>query len=175
MIKHLLSIDPGLSTGIALLKYTDDTPPELDKVWQFKGGADALNEWVAGWWPSIEYLSPSVTVIAEKFNARNTAGFSYTTASLEPLRCEGVLVAFGLPDDYVQPTQQYIAGGKDKADKKKRQHALLKRLGLYVTGKTVNAPDADDVRSAIAHGLGFLVRRGHKPTYEMLSEANNET
>lgn len=172
MTKYLLSIDPGLSSGLALLKYEGDTAPELVDSRQFSGGAEALNGWIADRWPSIEYLSSSVAVIAEKFNARNTGSFSYTTASLEPLRCEGVLLAHNLPDKYVQPPQQYFAGGKGKVDKKKRQHRALKDLGFYVTGSMVDSADADDVRSAIAHGLAYLARTGHRPTYTMLSEWN---
>ena len=210
MTEYILSIDPGLSSGVALLSYTDDTTPKLVKAWQFKGGADALNTWIDdhfdmdGWDPHNDepnrrgmclwkqrvqafldesherydpdlddYVTdpPNLTIIAEKFNARNAVGFSYTTASLEPLRCEGVLVGTGLGEfvKYVQPPQQYIAGGGGKADKKKRQHRLLKDLGFYVTGKGLDAPDADDARSAIAHALGYLVRSGHKPTYEMIA------
>src|SRR5699024_3574673 len=98
--------------------------------------------------------------------------FSYTTASLEPLRCEGVLVAHDLPDEYVQPAQQYIAGGKGKAERKKRQHALLRDTGFYRTGKDLDAPDADDYRSAVAHALSWLMRTGHKPTYDLVSDWN---
>ena len=30
-------------------------------------------------------------IVCERFTARATSGFSYTTASLEPLECQGVL------------------------------------------------------------------------------------
>lgn len=175
MNQYLLSIDPGISTGVALLRYTNETEPVAERVWQFKGGAEGLHSWLE------DYLSGSfammysewVTAIAEKFNPRGSGqGFSYTAASLEPLRCEGVLVAHALPDEYVSPPQQYFAGGTGKADKKKRQHAALKDMGYYVTGSMVDSPDADDTRSCIAHGLAYLSRNGHKPTYEMLSEWN---
>jgi len=117
--------------------------------------------------------------VVEKFNARQMSGFSYTTASLEPLRCEGFLTAVHLDEGgqgltWVQPNQQYIAGGKGKADKKKRQHRMLKDLGFYRTGKDFGTPDADDFRSALAHGLGYLIRSGHEPTYRLVSEWNEE-
>lgn len=217
--KYLLSIDPGLSTGLALLKYADETAPELVQAWQISDGAGGLETWLREYWidsgwdqyndepqfpgfrgyklqimedittedqdkynpdwnegdPEEEaylIIPANLAVIAEKFNARSTGSFSYTTSSLEPLRCEGVLLAHNLPDKYVQPPQQYFAGGKGKADKKKRQHAALKDLGFYVTGSMVDSPDADDVRSAIAHGLSYLSRTGHKPTYTVLSKWN---
>lgn len=168
--KYLLSIDPGLSSGCALVKYTDETAPEVVQSWQFKRGAEGLLEWVYDWEDDIVYYQRDVTVIAEKFNARNTGSFSYTTASLEPLRCEGVLLARDLPDTYVQPPQQYLVGGSSKADKKKRQHRFLKESGFYRTGKDLDAPDADDYRSAAAHALAYLMRSGHKPSYELVSE-----
>lgn len=83
-----------------------------------------------------------------------------------------MLVAHDLPDEYVQPAQQYIAGGKGKAERKKRQHALLRDTGFYRTGKDLDAPDADDFRSACAHALSWLMRTGHKMTYDMISDWN---
>src|SRR5690606_7974447 len=174
MTNYLLSIDPGVSTGVALLSYTDETVPGVVRAWQFRGGAEGLHDWIQSnlWELELLYDGP-FTSIAEKFNPRGSGqGFSYTASSLEPLRCEGVLVAHGLPDVYVQPPQQYLAGGKNKAEKKRRQHAALRDLGYYVTGKTLDSPDADDARSAISHGLAYLARNGHKATYEMISEWN---
>lgn len=34
MTKYVLSIDPGISTGIALLSYEEDSPAELVEVWK---------------------------------------------------------------------------------------------------------------------------------------------
>lgn len=196
MTEYIVSIDPGVSTGIALLSYGNDTPPVLEEAWQFRGGVKGLLEWISNhtyeYTEGAEVFRPrgdlelgetsfghwtdSVTVVAEKFTARNTRGFSYTTVSLEPLRCEGALIALGLMPDYsaaekrwVDPGHQYIAGGKDKADKKKRQHRFLKDSGFYRTGKDLDAPDADDLRSACAHALGYLSRSGHKPSYELIA------
>ena len=176
MTNYLLSIDPGVSTGVALLRYTDETVPELVQSWQFRGGAEALNKWIRYnlWELELLYDGPYST-IAEKFNPRGSGqGFSYTTSSLEPLRCEGVLLARDLPDEYVQPPQQYFAGGRGKAEKKRLQHKALKDLGYYVTGSMVDSPDADDTRSAIAHALSYLARKGHLPTYQMLSGYNGQ-
>ena len=165
--KYILSIDPGLSSGVALLKYTDETAPELGQGWQFKEGAEGLREWLNS---QPIHLLFGAHVIAEKFSARNNGGFSYTTASLEPLRCEGLLLSRDLPDEYVQPPQQYVFGGKGKAEKRRRQHKFLKDSGFYRTGKDLDAPDADDFRSACAHALSYLMRTGHKPTYNLVTE-----
>lgn len=106
------------------------------------------------------------TVIAEKFNARGQGnGFSYTTDSLEALRVEGAIIAKGLDPIWVQPAQQYFAGG-ESASSTTNAHRWLKANGLHVTGKDVNCKDANDARSAILHCISYLRRTGHKPTIE---------
>lgn len=223
---YVLSIDPGLSTGIALLSYTADRHAVLVKAWQFDGGLKGILRWVEDHWIESgwdgyndeprdarfhsapedkmgSYLSLTatefytyddeyndvetpreITIIAEKFTARNTKGFSYTTASLEPLRIEGALVAKDLMPDYtpkekrwVQPPAQYIFGGKSLSDKKKRQHAWLNEYGFRVDRHTLGEtlPDYDDARSAIAHGLSYIARElKHKPTFTYLTGETND-
>lgn len=222
MTEFVLSIDTGLSTGIALLSYEEDSPAELVYATQFTGGVIALNRWVkdhwreSGWdsyndepqyaglhhwkvgvdeWLNTEettsynyeseseddwetLVPPNLRVITEKFTARATKGFSYTTASLEPLRGEGALIALGLMPDYSvaekrwrDPALQYFAGGSGKAEKKRRQHAFLKANGFYRTGKDFGTADADDVRSAASHGIVYIARElKHRPTFEWLSK-----
>lgn len=196
--QFVLSIDPGVSTGIALLSFDEDSPAQLVEGWQFTGGVRALLDWYTqnvtnvvdlgvhvganfdpspvSWWLR-DTCEEDTTVISEKFTARNTRGFSYTTASLEPLRGEGVLIALGLMPDYTaaekrwrDPKYQYLVGGKDKADKKKRMHAFLKDNGFYRTGRDLGSPDADDFRSACAHGIVYVARElKHRPTFDMIA------
>lgn len=168
MTKYLVVVDPGMSSGIVQLTYGGEVPV-LDQAWQTTGG---LRGFLDLWNRSMDLTYDELVV--EKFNARNTGGFSYTTASLEPLRIEGAIEALEPPGSvqYVQPPQQYFAGGKGKAEKKRLQHKALKDMGYYVTGSMVDSPDADDVRSALAHGLAYLSRTGHRPTYNMLSDWN---
>ena len=204
MTNYILSLDPGVSNGLALISYEADSAPQLVKGWQFTGGVNALVNWANAHWdgdgwdtyndaPNIrgfyswkmgvsgplyvdsraeyvvdgddykEVTSPAnTTVICEKFTARSTKGFSYTTAALEPLRGEGAVIALGMMPDY-----------KDLSAKKTRQHAFLKDSGFYLTNK--DFPDspakdgADDFRSACSHGLAYLAREvKHKPTFEMI-------
>lgn len=192
MTEYVLSIDTGVSTGIALLSFEEDSPAELVQGWQFTGGVAGLLQWFGqytedspfftGWTlPEIGevgfYYDEAPTVVAEKFTARNTRGFSYTTASLEPLRGEGALIALGLMPDYTlaekrwrDPGLQYFAGGSGKAERKKRQHAFLKANGFYRTGKDFGTADADDFRSSAAHGINYIARElKHKPTFSMIS------
>lgn len=161
-MQHLVSIDPGVSSGIAVFKYDATTPAEIEVVSQFRGGAETLLQVIR----DLKY--PNMTFICEDFQARPQSGFSYTTDSLEPLVCIGALVADGIIDRHskkqmVAPTLQYFSGGKGKAEKKKNQHRWLKENGFYVLPKELGQPDADDARSAIAHGLSWL-RKRHQPT-----------
>ena len=189
MTEYVLSIDPGVSTGIALLSYDEDSPAQLVEGWQFTGGVAGLVGWINSMllfpdfsitqdiWLVQEIIADNRT-ISEKFTARNTRGFSYTTASLEPLRGEGALIAMGLMPDYKasekrwrDPKYQYLVGGKDKAEKKRRQHAFLKDNGFYRTGRDLGSPDADDFRSACAHGIVYVARElKHRPTFNLISE-----
>lgn len=186
----VLSLDTGISSGVALLEYGDDLPATLTQAWQFTGGVKGLSEWFFETTVGNSYsrdssrwdidLANGVSlqsqygdqIICERFTARAQTGFSYTTASLEPLECQGFLKAHGLmPFDMTDPRWRdpkymYFAGGKDKADKKKRMHAWLKGHGFYVTGKLLGAPDADDARSAIAHAIAYLRGIEHGPTLE---------
>lgn len=190
MTEYVLSIDPGVSTGIALLSFEEDSPAELVQGWQFTGGVSGLLRWYGNGtypfdfgvglkvkFPEPIYLSKT-RIVTEKFTARATKGFSYTTSSLEPLRGEGALIALGLMPDYTvaekrwrDPGVQYLVGGKDRADKKKRQHKFLKESGFYRTGKDFGTSDADDFRSASAHGINYIARElKHKPTFDTISE-----
>lgn len=177
-----------MSTGIALLEYGDDLPATLVQAWQFTGGVQGLATWfdenTVGSSCSSDNTSWELdltdgtslqsrygdTIICERFTARATSGFSYTTASLEPLECQGYLKANGLmPFDmnnpcFRDPKYMYFAGGTGKEDKKKRMHAWLKDHGFYVTGKQLGQPNADDCRSAIAHGVAYLRSLNHLPT-----------
>lgn len=193
MTEYLLSIDPGKSSGIALLSYDEDSVPVLEHSYQFGGGVNGVMDWTDGnmslsvhdldseddWvarsgWPGWVRFE----AITEKFTARATKGFSYRTDALEPLRCEGALIALGIMPDYevkekrwLDPNHQYLVGGKDKADKKRRMHKFLKGSGFYVTGKQLDSPDADDARSAIAHGISYLARvKKHEPSYRLIAE-----
>jgi hypothetical protein len=184
----VLSLDTGISSGVALLEYGDDLPATLVEAWQFPGGVKGLADWFFAETIGNSYdtantrwdveLGVGVSlqsrygdqIICERFTARSTSGFSYTTASLEPLECQGFLKAHGLMpfdrDDprWRDPKYMYFAGGKDKADKKKRMHGWLKDHGFYVTGKQLGTPDADDCRSAIAHAIAYLRGIEHGPT-----------
>lgn len=163
----LISIDPGVSSGVSVFTFSDTSPAELKDTLQFTGGAEALYSNLEG----LNERYGGADYVCEDFQARPQQGFGYTTKSLEPLVCIGGLIALGIISrgnkrQLQSPILQYFAGGKSKAEKRKAQHKWLRENGLYVTGKMVDAPDADDVRSSMAHAIAWFRRQNHTPTIE---------
>ena len=187
MTEFVLSIDPGLSSAIALLSYEPGDTPTLEAVWQFDGGAEAMSDWVSkrqaephtGFFVETYFWIEPEDVICEAFTARSTKGFAYTTDSLEALPVIGALVARGLVDRkdkkrYRSPKDQYLTGGRgEDGSNKARQHAFLKESGYYVGRKEIGRTlkDYDDARSAVAHGLNYIAKvKKHRETYELIAE-----
>jgi hypothetical protein len=187
-MSHLLAIDPGLSTGCFLGHYSDTEPLSRVAVWQFgdKGdeyrGVEALLRWCAE--HTYETLSKytrwtfggfgvpewEMTIIAEKFTPLQNKGHSLTLDAVEPLRCEGALIANGLmPAEFPhmrwqRPDRMYFSGGTDLAAKKKASRAWLKSHELLPTGKTVGQPNAHDAVSATLHAFAYMRKINHLPT-----------
>lgn len=164
---YIVSIDPGVSSGIAVGQYSATDALVVVNRFQISGG-------LSGLLPDLENMSPIIPgtlVICEKFTPRSGNGFSHTTKSVEPLRCEGALIALGLMPDYPdprwrQPTAQYFSGGETPAARKKASRAFLKKHDLYLTGKDVGQRDADDAISATLHLFGYMRQIKHRPTLE---------
>lgn len=188
MTEYLLSVDPGRSTGITLWEVPDDTHATMLGAWQFGGGLGGFMKWyqnhidvdygeVVGWlFHDAEIYGTislyEVRAVVEKFTPLQNKGFGLTLDSVEPLRIEGALVAMGIVPDYEpssphwqRPNEMFWVPGKNAAEKRKRQVAWVKERfpELHLTGKSVNAPDADDARSAQWHALAYL-RRNHLPS-----------
>lgn len=183
-MKYVLAIDPGKSSGIALLSYSDTQPAKLVAAWQFSGGIQGLLDWTEINWSSrlfgFFYLGNSeipiedITVVAEKFVPIPGRGFTQGLDSTLPLVGEGVLIALGYmpvysPEEkrWQRPQAMYKHGGKSLAEKKKLSRAFLKKHEMYVTGKQLEAPDSDDAMSAILHALSYITHTiKHQPTWE---------
>lgn len=179
MTEYLFSVDPGKSSGAAIIGY-NDTDVWLLEALQVTGG-------VNGFRGMVDYLQAYSVVgewISEKFIPRPGGGFGQSLDSTLPLVCEGVLIDRGLMPEYVSgekrwrvANSQYIVGGDTKAKKKARLHAFLKDSGFYRTGKDLGTADADDFRSAAGHGIAYLARvKKHKPSFALVQgwvEAND--
>lgn len=176
-----LCIDPGMSNGICLFRWSDEGF-EVVKVWQFPYGAPGLERWIDGErlreernWDTktgqvVEYLMLGEKLIdvlvVEKFTPHDNEGFSLTQDSVEPLRGEGVLIGKKLLK-YIawgEPSMQYFSGGDTKPEKKKRARAFLAAHDMLPTASAVGRPDADDAISATLHAIAWLRRTRHMPT-----------
>ena len=180
-MNYLVSIDPGMSTGVAIFSFGGTSPLRFEDAEQLPEGVDGFHRWYLSrvMDTPLEY---SATWISEKFLPR---GQSLTAKSVEPLIIEGFMIGVALMLPYQTgsklwrtPNAQYFAGGKTKAEKKKRSHAWLKEHegdGLYVTGSMLGTPDADDARSAILHAFGYMKAIKHKPTLEKYFPPSEDT
>lgn len=188
----MLAVDPGKSSGIALLAYNETEPVRLVKAWQFGNGVQGLLDWLENHYPNSGWLLPyspdseaerlfwssEVVVVSEKFTPLQGKGFAQTLDSTLPLVCEGVLIAYWIMPVYdskekrwQRPNTMYMYGGSTLAEKKKRAREFLKKHGLYVTGKELGAPDNNDAVSAILHGIAYVVKTlEHRPTWDAYFE-----
>ena len=171
----VVSLDPGESSGGAVLRMKDSQPAELLAAHQVDGGVEGF----LGLLDTLEEYRGFATWICEKYSPRpsTATGFQQSLKTTLPLVCEGVLIGRDLMPVYSpkekrwrDPGVQYLVGGKNRADKKKRQHKFLKDSGFYRTGKDLGAPDADDFRSSASHGLAYLLRGGHTPTLNLVRD-----
>ena len=172
--KYLLAFDPGKSSGIVLGAYSDSEPYIVVNKWQPQNGVQGLLDWADGEGIMNYHVREDVTCISEKFIPRPGGGFGQSLDSTLPLVGEGVLIALGYMDPYDPkdkrwsvPQNQYRFGGKDKAEKRKRARAFLKKHGLYTQPKEVEGADSEDVMSATLHSLYYMTAvLKHKPTWD---------
>lgn len=191
-MKYLLSFDGGGSTGIVLGEYDELTPYRPVQAWQPTGGVSGFLDWYeehslpddpedafyGGWLfdgAGGVITEGRIDFISERFIPIAGGGFNQTSASVEPLRVEGALIALGLlPHDYTdkrwqRASCQVLAGGKTPAERKKNTDDLLRKHGYWRTGKQIGKPDANDVNSAMKHALYYMTRTlKHRPTIELL-------
>ena len=167
---YITWFDPGVSTGIVTGWFNDTHHYEPRSVWQVPGGQDVLMDWLDK--HPIESLGQIIG--SEKFIPRPIPGGSHTLESTYPLVQEGLLVGRGYMPPYPrgnwQPaSSQLLVHGDSSAESKKLTDDLLRRLGLWLTGRYVAQPDANDANSTTKHILFFLSRTlKHKPTLEWM-------
>jgi len=169
-LSWIIAFDPGVSTGISMGRFSENRPFEHVNSWQVSGGLMGL---ILG-----KYLEDfredssgnEYHIISEKFVPLSGGGFHHTLDSVEPLRIEGALIARGLMPDYPDPrwqraSSQVIKGGRTPAERKKNSDNLLREHGMWMTGKDVWQPDANDANSATKHILWYMKNTlKHEPT-----------
>lgn len=149
-VVRVMTIDAGQSTGVAIIDYPADKPMQVVHVDQFKAGLeDTVRELVG-----LQKTYDPIVVAIEQFDLRPGNKF---LADLTTVEVNAVLKYVWGYDAIVWQTPAQAKGQVNDL--------ILKRLGLWLTGKDVGEKDADDVRDALRHNIYYAVNSlGHLPT-----------
>lgn len=161
----ILSIDPGMSTGIVRAVVEDDKVPTIQWRVQQEGGVAGLHNMEL----PFHMLDRRIErIVCEAFHPRPTSR-SYRLDELEPLRIEGYIWATRSDAIFRQPEQRHLfKEGPEFA----KSAAFLKWAGYWTTGSEVGCKDANDTNSAMMHLFGYLRDMKHRPTIGLLLDYN---
>lgn len=136
----MLSLDPGGTTGAALLEFDSDTV-NLIRTWQVPNGLMGFHDW---YWDELADGYIFDVIVCESFNLRE----GLHGVDLTPTYVIGALEGYYYPQKiiYQEPKLKPLC-----------DDSRLKLMGLHEKGK----PHAND---AVRHGIIYLRNRKHKPT-----------
>jgi len=141
--QYVLGNDPGGTTGIAMLRYTETTAPELVYLSQLPQGMKGYFDFFEGSRPT-----DNVTIVSESFVNRQ----SVKNPDVTPLRIEGIQYSlWGDEVEYQTPDMKALVPDQ-----------VLKDNNLWTPGHRHQM-------DALIHALVWLRNQGHKPTLEALS------
>lgn len=146
--KYVLGLDPGGTTGVAMLRYTDDTLPELIYLHQIENGHRGYWGWFAGARPSED-----LAIASEKWVEHNKKG-----VDREPLVIEGIQYTLWQDDiTYQEPKMKSLI-----------PDSFLKEQNLWTPGRRHQM-------DALIHALVYLRNEvEHQPTLEALAGRRDE-
>lgn len=171
---RLVSIDPGMSTGLFVGEYSETEPLVKLDSYQIADGLPGLHLFLedSG---ILDSKYRTVQVISERFTPRPMRR-AYKSEELEPLRIEGYLMAKGyMPYDYKdirwgRPERMVIAGGSTTAQRKKNGDDKLREMGLWTLPTEVGRADNFDVIASTKHAVGYLLQIMHQPTMNLFKD-----
>lgn len=151
---YILSIDPGLITGLSFGYFTDEEGYTLEEAWtrDFQGLSDDL-------WNDL--LPRNAVKVVERFVPQSGAEYTLKEDDLAGVEVIGMLRhALDYPPQINWRTrgQKSIAGSPEKSDQ------ILKDHGLWQTGTLADWHDGRDANDSILHALGYLKDTNHIPT-----------
>lgn len=152
---RILSIDPGMNTGISLGYFDATTPFQLLERWQVHGGLQGFIRWWERERPKFDEL------LSEKF----ILGDDEFRADLTPVLIEGAIQTLYRGSILWQPRTDkagligYPPSAKTKAQRQRVRFDFLERFGMFRAGI-----ENDDSNDTIVHSLVSLKRRRHMPT-----------
>lgn len=141
--EYVLAFDPGGTTGVCLLRYTQMTPPELMYLHQISHGHEGFWQFFRGT-VQKDFIHP----VSEKWVEHNVKG-----ANREPLIIEGV--EYTIWDETItwqEPAQKALIPDE-----------VLKKNNLWT-------PDKRHQMDALIHALVYLRNSGHMPTIMALED-----
>lgn len=185
---YILGIDPGMSTGIVLGEYTDDTPFEVIEKWQVERGIHGWLAWKGNhvgsngsliWTDGGIDEDPfgmlahwDVIKVCEKFIPRPMAR-SFKLDEVEPIRIEGSVLDTFRSVVWQRPPMMVLAEGDTPAERKRASDDVLRRMGLWSTPKSMGPEytlkDCNDINSAMKHIVAYLRSQDHQPTLEAMT------
>lgn len=162
----IVSIDPGMSTGIAVLDARDaESRPRLVDYLQIENGLASALRALESLGETYGEPGDAVEIVCEKFSPRPGAR-SWRLNELEPIRIEGALSAmYGDDVTYRRPEARKLINDDLRATEE-----FLRWAGYWRVPSDVGLADADDVNAAIMHAIGYLRDKAHMPTIGMLIE-----
>lgn len=142
MMQRLLCLDPGGTTGVAIIEYEKDTEPKVVKTFQVAG---SLKGFLDFQWDELESWAFD-KIICESFTLRE----GVYGADLSPTYIIGALEALYPLHEiiYQEPHRKPLCDDK-----------RLKKLGIY-------EPARGHAMDAVRHGIIYLRNSKHLPTLQ---------
>ena len=143
--QYVVGQDPGGTTGVAVLRYTEHTKPELVYLHQIPDGREGFFYFFIG---SDVGEGTIFTSVSEKWETRE----GIHSANLEPVYIEGVQYAIWVDQTvYQSPSVKKMVGDE-----------FLKVNNLWTEGKRHQM-------DALLHAIYYLRSIGHEPTLKALA------
>lgn len=143
--QYVVGQDPGETTGVAVLRYTEHTKPELIYLHQIPDGREGFFYFFIG---TEVGEGTNITSVSEKWEQRE----GVHGANLEPVRIEGIQDAIWIfQTHYQSPSVKKMVGDE-----------FLKINNLWTEGKRHQM-------DALLHAIYYLRSIGHEPTLKALA------
>jgi hypothetical protein len=151
---YVLGLDPGGTTGVALLRYTENTLPQLVYLHQIPDGLQGFHDFF-----EVSYPDRNVTIVSEKWKERNIKGADRT-----PVYIEGY--QFGL---WYVPIKRGEAGEKNGVVV--YQYPEVKELVTdeFLKSQNLWTPGKPHQMDALRHAIAYLRNNRHRPTQKSMS------
>lgn len=140
---RVLCLDPGGTTGAALIEYNEENEPTVLFTKQINNGLQGFLNWH---WDELELLDFD-TIVCESFTLRE----GVYGVDLSPVYIIGALEALYPLHDiiYQAPSTKPLCDDE-----------RLKNMGLYEPGR-------GHAMDALRHGIIYLRNKKHKPTLQL--------